>query len=511
MIFNSYKSRKVVQILFKSYLFGNLFLIFSIIYGFINGAEILPVLASLIYLSATTLLTLNRKFHKSQFALFFCFHSFLYLNIPAAFIVLNEKNYIYGESIESIPFLQSEYQQSLPWGLLYLTICWVAVWLGIVTNNSKKKIIDQNLFLKINLSSILILGAIVFVVSLIDIQNFTSIRIGAGERVNSILVFIFFDYAYLILCGLIFFIKCNENKNIEMPNKINLNISIIFILFTLLFFEAGAKAAILAVFTWLVLFPVAFSREFNLANISFVNLKAIMMIALLSLPMFYFSMIMRMNIGMGISTDLNMLLIGVDKFEIIMFNDIIKLILYRFCQGGLDQFLLIFHSFIINNMDLNTSFNFINYLVKNSLNLILPGTPFAESYVPSSQLFHQVIDKNLVGLNYGVNPDELIKSLNTQPYTIFGVFMIIFGIISPMMIYILTYLFINIFKRINDIFVKSALLFFFIAIFSSYGFETAIGNAVHLYVSILFMYIMLKILSWISFNLLKLKINTKDK
>jgi hypothetical protein len=495
MIFNTYNSDTVARVFFNGYLFGSLFLGLISLYGFFSGAGILSTLFGFIYIVIVSLLSLNKIFRRSQFSIFFCFHTFLYLNIPAAFILFMGSDYVYGGSIESIPFAQSDYAQSLPLGFLYLSVCWVAVWLGIISANTNQRKINEESFSSIRLTPILLLGVIVFVVSWIDIQNFTDIRVLEVERVNSLLVFVFFDYAYLTMAGLVLFFKLNEPKYIINSSRITLLMSAIFIAFIFLFFEAGAKSAILAIFTWLVLFSVAFFRAYPRAQLPFLNIKSLVIFVFLSLPLFYFAIIQRMLLGSGIAPDLSSLLAGIYVFEASLVYDMLYQILYRFSQGGMDQFLLIFQSFVINTFDLNTASKFVIYLAKNTLNLILPGTPFPEAYVPSSQLFQQVIEKNLVGWDHGVDASALIKSLNTQPYTIFGVFIIIFGFIAPFFLYLFSFVIIFSFNMIKNIFAKMTMLYFFIATFASYGFEIAIGNSVHLFVSIWLMYFVLKIFS----------------
>jgi hypothetical protein len=217
------------------------------------------------------------------------------------------------------------------------------------------------------------------------------------------------------------------------------------------------------------------------------------MIALLTLPLFYLALIQRISLGSGVAPDLGTLLAGVSQFDMDVVDDILDQIFYRFAQGGIDRFFLVFQSVIINEFDPGISREFVIYLAKNTVNLLLPGTPFPESYAPSSQLFPNIIQYRLMDGN--IDSSSLLKSLNTQPYTIFGVFMIIFGFSSPIFLYLFTFFCGLIFNQRNNVFVKITMMYFFSGALSSYGIEVVLGNSVHLFVSILLMYFLIQIFS----------------
>ena len=450
-------------------------------------------LSGFMYIVMVSLLSWNKKFRKSPFSILFCLFTFLYLNVPVAFILFEGDDYNFGEGLASIPFEQSDYQQSLTLGFLYLSVLWVAVWLGIISAGTKIQKINQKRFSSIRLIHILLLGVIVLTVTGVDNQGIADVRLEGAEKVNSLLAFVFFDHACLIMAGLILFFKLNEPRYIVNPRKITTLAFMIFITFTSLFFISGSKGAILVIFMLLMFLPFSASREYFNAQISFPSIKFLMVLALLMPPMFYFALIQRVSLGSGIAPNLSTLLAGISEFDTSVFYDMTNQILYRLSWGGIDRFLLVFQSFSINSFDLNTEREFVNYLAKNTLNLVLPGTLFPESYAPSSQLFPQVIEKNLVGGE--IDKSALIISLNTQPYTLFGIFIIIFGFAAPVFLYLFTFAYIFIFNKIGNVFLKITMLYFFFGVLSSYGIEVVLGNSVHLFVSISLMYFLLKIFS----------------
>ena len=182
----------VARIFFNGYFFGGLFLGLAALYGFVSGAGILSTLSGFFYIIVVSLLSLNKTFRKSQFSILFCFYTFLYFNIPVAFILFEGSDYIFGGSIGALPFAQSDYKQSLPLGFLYLTVCWAAAWLGIISVNTSRRIINQREFSSIRLVPVLLLGVVVLAITWFDIRDYLDVRLSSGlQKVNSSLAFIF--------------------------------------------------------------------------------------------------------------------------------------------------------------------------------------------------------------------------------------------------------------------------------------------------------------------------------
>jgi len=493
MLFKTYGSASVTRLFFNGFFWGTLFLSLVSLYGFVSGAGVLSTLSGFSCLLVISLLSLNSTFRQSNFSILLCVFTSLYLNIPAAFILFEGGDYIFGDGLASIPFEQSDYQQSLYFGFFYLTVLWVAMWLGIISAGTNDNLIEQTTFSPIKIQPILLLGLIVLVVTWIDNQSFTDVRLGVAERSISFLAFIFFDHAYLVMAGLIIFFKLNEPAYTFQPERITSLIFVLFVAFTVLMFFAGSKAAVMVIFMLLLILPFSVVKGIPRAIAPFPAIKFLVGLIFLAPILFYVALIQRISLSSGIAPDLSTLLVGLAELDTSTAYDIARQILYRLSWGGADRFILIVQSFSINTFDPATATEFVNYLSKNTINLILPGTPFPESYAPSSQLFSQVIEKNIVGGE--IDEDALIISLNTQPYTIFGVFVIVFGFASPVLIYACSFAYIYIYNKIGNAFAKITMLYFFTGALSSYGIEAALGNSVHLYVSILLMYFLIRIFS----------------
>lgn len=493
MIFRTYNSESVAQACFKGYFLGGMLLGLVALYGFFSGAGVMSTLSGFMFIVTVSLLSRNEKFRRSNFSIMLCFFTFLYFNIPIAFILFEGGDYIFGDGLASIPFAQRDYQQSLPLGIMYLSVLWIVVWLGIISAGTRVQKINQKRFSSIRPMYVLLLGIIVLIVTWIDNQTFFDVRLEGVEKTNSLLAYVFFDNAYLIMTGYILFFKLNEPRYIVNPKKITTLLSVLFIAFVSLIFLNGGKGAFLSVLFLFVLVPFSAFREYPGARVSFPSIKIFLMLVFVAPPLFYLALIQRIALGSGIAPDLSTLIEGLSKFDASVAYDVSKQIFYRLSWGGIDRFLLIFQSFSINSYDSDTAIKFVNYLAKNALNLILPGTPFPESYAPSSQLFPEVIQKDLMGGTIGTN--ELILSFNTQRYLIFGVFIIIFGFAAPVFLYLFTFGYIVIFDKINNIFLKITMVYFFTGALTSSGLEVVLGDSFHMFVSILLMYFLIKILS----------------
>lgn len=461
--------------------------------GFVSEAGILSTLSGFMYLVIVSLLSLNKKFRRSNFSVLLCFFTFLYLNIPAAFILFEGGDYIFGGGLGSIPFTQSEYQQSLPLVFLYLSALWFAMWLGIISTGIKTQKYNLYYFSSLRLTPILLIGIIVLIVTWIDNQAFFDVILKDESRGSALLAFVFFDHAYMAMAGLILLFKLNEPSYNSNPGKVTTSIFAIYIAFTLIFLSSGSKAAILAGFILIMFLPFAAFRGYSHTQISFPSIRFLVVLILVAPLLFYFALIQRLNLSEGIPLDLSTFLAPLSEVDTSVIYDIINQILYRLSWGGIDRFSLIVQSFLTNAFDYDYAREFFNYLAKNTLNLLLPGTPFPESYAPSSQLFSQVIHK--ADMNGEMDTEVLIRALNTQPYTIFGVSVIMFGFAAPIVLYLSTFAYISIFNKISNMLIKITMVYFFWIALSSFGLEVCIGNSVHLFVSILLMYFLMKVFS----------------
>lgn len=498
MLFKSYKSNKITNILFDGYFLLTIFFIFVSFCGFFGGADFLAILAGTVYLGISASLSLNKKFRSHPFGLLLCSFSFQFLNIPITFILFEGQSYVYGTGLESIPYGQADYQRYLPLGIVYLTCFWVAMWLAIILAPKKRHTINKSWAKSINLFPILLMGIGVMIVTWFDNKYYADIFLNGGEKETSWLAFVFFDHAYLVLAGTLLFCKLNEFNTIQHSRKISIFLSLIYAGSVFVYFMAGSKAAILVMFNLLIFYPLCAFMGNNELKIQFFKSSVLLFLGGLAIPLFYFALIHRINIRNGIPVSIDSWMIGVVNLNWAMIKEIFREVFYRFAQGGIDRFLLIFQSVIVQDFDWYASKKLIVYLAKSIINLLLPGTPFPEAYVSSSQLFPQVIANE--ELNGNLTLTEFIQNSNTQPYTLFGTFILLFGILSPLVLFLITFSFICFFNVLKSNVFKITTIYFFAAALSSFGIDSVIGNSAHLLVSIVLMYGILRICTCFSFN-----------
>jgi hypothetical protein len=159
---------------------------------------------------------------------------------------------------------------------------------------------------------------------------------------------------------------------------------------------------------------------------------------------------------------------------------IIATVAYRL-STALDRYVLIVDAHLFAH---STAYavSFASYLVRSFLNLVLPGTPYLDAYTPSSNLLPLVLTgQPLVG---AATKAELIVSLNTQPYTMYGVAVLLLGKGAPFLIFTMTAAVGLFYRMVHSVSARLALMYLFFAGIHVYGFEVAAANAIHLAVSL---------------------------
>lgn len=489
MILTIYNTNNAEKIFLYCYITTNILLILISIYGFYSGAGFLTTTSGIFYLTISSLLTLKKRFLDNPFSILFCFSTLIFFNIPATFILVEGSNYIFGDGLATVPYLYDDYAQNLWLGFLYLSILWASIWAGLVSINYKKNELRQVRLSKISNSQIIFLGFIVLIITWIDNQSIVESYLEKAEKFFNISAFIFFDHAYLLLAGIIIFFKINELELSKNYKNIINSASTIFLCFLMLCFLSGSKGAILIIFIFFILIPFSFSKHYSVSYVVGPSILTSVLLLIFSPIIFYLALSQRINLAGGIEPTLGAYISGVSAIDMDVANEALKQIFYRLSWGGVDRFILLFQSFIFENFNFSFASHFLTYLGKNTLNLLLPGTPFPEAYYPSSQFFSQVLSKNFISSDS--NYIELMTSLNTQAYTIFGIFIILFGIIAPIFLYIFTLFSVLVFNRINSVFIKVSILYFWMMSLSSYGIDVVIGNSAHVYLSICLMYMLI--------------------
>lgn len=491
MIMKFYKSTSFANAYFSGFIIINIFLSLLSFLGFYSGVGFLSTVFGILYLLLVSLLSMNNKFRNSPFAVLFIFYTIVFFNIPAVFVLIKGVDYIFGDGLASVPKSQMEYLEALWISFFYLFIFWLSVWLGIVSSGLNKLEIKHSSPLKIKNSRIIFLAIFVLIITWLDNQEISNVYLSGAEKIVKILPFIFFDHAFLLLSGMIIFFKINDNKLKKYYSMVTHKAALLFIGFVALNFISGSKAAIISVYIIFLLMPFAYSRNYTASNIVNPSIKILFILCIISPLLFYLALVYRMNLSSGIQFEFNSYFNGLFNINSDIIFAIFDQILYRISWGGFDRFILLSHPFLVESYDQAYAYEFLTYIYKNTINLLLPGTPFPESYAPSSQIYPDALLKNMVSTDLDVS--SLIISFNTQPYTIFGVFMIIFGITSPFFLFLFTLSLIFFYKKNINFLFKATILYFWYMSLASYGIDAVIGNSAHILISMWSMYMLLAI------------------
>lgn len=489
-MFKTYKSDSARRLIFNAYLSISLVSMLPPIFAILAGNNLLDFsdyIAGEAYIVLSAILSINNRFRKSQFALIYCVFLLLYLIIPASFMLTMGRGYVFGEGI-SIPITQDVYFENLHYYFMVCGVFSVAAWLGVILGPRTK---DSNFYRSpyiqnINIQLLIILGVVVVLVTFYDNLEFRSVFLG-NEKQESILAFLFSDRAYLLLAGVV--ITSHINKAQGGDDTTTKAASLVFILYVALFSVAGSKGGILIVLTLFVLYPIYCSTQGKSEKVMALLPSIFVIFTFVSLPVYYVTSIYRELTSLGHVITFENIYNSMFTVDYgLIFTDV----LYRLSAGGFDRLVIIIQSYYLSDGIQNSS-EYVYYIIKNIVNMLLPGTPFQEAYAPSSNLFTQFVAGDVVG--FDGDSTALQISLNTQAYTVFGVFAIASGIFAPFVVFLFVYVLSSIYAKTNSSFLRLVLMLFFGSALSSYGFDIVVGVTFHLAISMLFMMMLLYYIS----------------
>lgn len=488
--FRLYSSSRISSMYFGGFFYVHCLMAAISLFGFYSGTGFLNTCAILFFLLLVAFLSLDRRYQQNPLSYILSFFTLLTFSMPLSFIALMGHNYRFGDSIGDPPSAQSSYWEILSLAIVVLGIFWLLSWLVIVGQKKKnQEIYNSNYFKRMKLAPLIIVGFFVFFASLLDNLEIVNMKLsGASGGGTEFLAFLFFDHSYLFLSGTALVYMLNQKSSKENAIKIYLAIVGIFLSFTLLMFLGGSKAAVMVIFLLFLLYPMAALRKKRTFIAYFPSPNLFIVIAMIAPILFYLAFLQRMSLATGTAPTFATLIENSSKFEFSLVAETLKRIFYRFSQGGLDQFILIFNSFVINSYDSKTAIDFFIYFSKNLTNLLLPGTLFPEAYAPTSQIFPDVLLKKTLGWSGGSDKISLLRSFNTQPYTVYGLFVILFGWLSPIAFFASFLIFIKAFTRVLYVPLSLTMIYFFAGFLPCYGPEAVIGNSFNFFISIVFLY-----------------------
>lgn len=487
------------NLFFNAYTFVNIFLFFILLFGLSVDGDLASILSGLLFILVSTLLSTFSAFQKRAFSFILCIFTLMYINIPIVFVLLNN-TYEFGTSLNYLPYEQKEYHNILPIATVYLTVLWFFIWMAILSIKVKFKKLKVNKYKDIKIPSIIVVGLIVLISSYFDTLEIA--RVFQDEdfiKEHSLRVFILFDNAYLMLAGLLLTYKLNESASKQELNRVSHSFFLLFLLFAwAVSANGGSKAAIVAIISLLFIFPISLLNQYTRIRIIIPSNKVLITLAFLSPFVFYLVLSQRIDIHNlqyhPLASDLKSFGFYFSQLDMNSFYALLKSIMYRISAEAFDPYILIFKSFIMSH-DFSYSAYLLEYISKSFVNLAWPGTPYSEAFSPSSMFLPNVLQHNSFESNISTS-SQLIRSFNTQPYTIFGFALILFGaVIAPLFLYIFYYLVSALYNYLDHDFIKLAILYFCAGTFSLFGFEVLLANSAHVLISMIAMYYLMIFLS----------------
>jgi hypothetical protein len=438
--------------------------------------------AAFAFVLLTALLTSWRRFQRSPFSLVTSFTFFVFFTLPLLFLSTKGRGYEYGRGLRLVPGSQSFYEETTIAAILFLGACYGALSCGLAAaarrQRTRARAWTRNILprLPIGLLAIIVLGLTLRS----NATLFETFITGVSEA-ESLLIFIFFDHAYLILFPVIISMRLTANSGFN-PRIAMIEFVVILTSFLAVATLGSSKGFILSLFFFSFLVPLSLLKGDDTAVFPFPKWQIVTGVLLGSILIFAFAHSLRIAQYQG---SLHSVSDALTAVRASMAGDgtlaVLDEIAYR-VSAPLDRYLLLFSHFVWGDHDKQYAADYGVYTLKHFLNLTLPGTPFAEAYIPTSNLLDQVlVQAPLVGFS---TKDELVRSLNTQPFTLPGTGILAFGMFAPAFMFVFALVVSWSYRVTNSVLVRLSLLYCFYVALLSYGVEVAAANSLHVFASL---------------------------
>jgi hypothetical protein len=451
-----------------------------------------PSVGATVFILATTVLFRWRRLRESPFGLLFGVNLSIYFILPLVFLSLMGENFEYGQAgLSTLPADHAVLARSTLPALLFLTLCVVALACGLAF--AKTSVREEAPHIRRRYSQVPVEALAIVVLALTFVgNNLAFARIAGVQTSESLLRFIFFDHAYLILFPIVISLRLARRRQAQSSST---EASFLFILvgFLLVATLATSKGFILVIFLFSFIFPLSMQAT-DRSSRCFLPTAKLLVVSSLGAALIFIATADLRSIRAA-TDDVAALARGVS--EALRGSNIreeAKAIVYRL-GAPVDRYMLLFHRYLWNGPhDTDYAGEYLSYSARSLGNLALPGTPFPDAYVPTGNLYPAALEKRpLLGTS---SEAELARSLNTQPYTIFGVAIIVGGTMAPVLLLVSAAL-LSMFYRGRGLAGRLSLLYLFHATLHSYGFEVGVANAMRVWVSLLaFLFIAYAVRVW---------------
>jgi len=380
------------------------------------------------------------------------------------------------------PGPNSIYFDALPVAIWFLIISLIMLYFGMFIGDSikinKSKItMETNPVVKPykNIGRLLFITLFVVFLAIRDsIDSFNAISNASVKNVN-LLAFLFNDRAFFLICPFVFY-SLGHNPLNRLKYKIAY--LFLFLMYNLVLLQGTSKGAILNSFEYLFLYPLAFYYNSN-KKIYWPSWSMFFFLFIMIVPLFVYGTVKRQNDMQGLFFNIDTYMSFLNKS---LANGILQQIEVVFCRlsSSFQNYVIIFTHFF-ENYSAEYALHYAVYVFQAFLNIVLPGTPFPNAYIPSSQLLNNVLmHEDLIGFG---DSYSFWAHANTQPYTIFGVLFILFGpfLTIPALI-VLGYMFTYAYNYTSNKLFRVLLLTHLSIILHIYGIETSIQITIHAFI-----------------------------
>ncbi len=430
------------------------------------------------------------RYRRSPFALIASVITCVYFVLPALFIVISGNGYQFGEGLGGVPRDNAEYVRTAPLAIIYLSVLLLALAVGLSVAAGRREPGAATLVRNLRPDMpIGVLAIIVLVLTQLSNDALLLTRATGNPTAESIWTFIFFDHAYLMLLPVVVSLRLLRRGSTRQL-IINWQFALILLLFMLqATIGSTSKGFVLTLFLLSFVMPLSYLQSSRSVLCLMPSRLTIVFGLLASVWIFFLAQALRVAILTGGSLSVGTILGAAFSSDAqSSLGSMLSVIGYR-VAAALDRYILLFDAHLYSGHSGAYALQFLEYIGKNFLNLVLPGTPFPEAYVPSSNLMPALLSSSpLMGES---SKAQLLLSLNTQPYTLFGVAIVLSGSFAPFAVFAVGGILSLTYRVTRNVPVRLALIYLFNAAVHSYGIEVVVANAIHLGVSMfLFVWMM---------------------
>ena len=416
--------------------------------------------------------------------LLIAFSTLIYFQIPTIYILWTAENYNF-DSHSLMPKSSLHYNKYIFYALFFFYISYFSMLIGLGLGKKiklKKISFFSGYFNKSTTKYFIVLiGLFVLGIIFKDNSEIIFARSSSAIKEENIFALIFNDIMFMILFVVLFYKLRNDSQTLKL-----------FLFFVVGFFVlnliAGKKSALLSIVTIFFLLPVSLFNS-RAIKIWWPTKKTITLMLLLSPLTFLYGLIARTQMNLDFNSfNFQSFL---DAASFIDFNKLMNLIVSRF-SVSINNYIVIFETFF-NFENFEYRLSFLKYTYKGFLNLILPGTPYPESYVPTSQLFSKII--SMLPIESNLDKASLLRQANTQPFSLFGALTILLGPLSILFSFILGFLFSCFYKIINSDVVNAFMMIIIYAALQLYSIEGQLQFSIFILISSFIVYQLISIIN----------------